>query len=179
MLKRLDLKYICIFVGLCTAAFVSYVFQTRILYGIKCFFEFPELNLCFGALSAIVTILHKAKTRNFIFSETMSFNEFKIPVENLLSFVSNPITIVCSLALAKGIYFQIVEGIPNFPFFNGIELTFVAIVTAYLLFISVFELGKHFAEIFTKPALKVAVPEAISEEQYIESKGENTNRSKE
>jgi len=99
----------------------------------------------------------------------MSFNEFKIPVENLLSFVSNPITIVCSLALAKGIYFQLAEGVQYFPFLNGVEITFVAIVTAYLLFISILELGKHFAEIFTKSNLNVSVLAAISEEQFNES----------
>ena len=109
MFKKADLKYIFLVLFLLVSAGLADVFHNLIIHWIRNFFEFSELNLYAGGLATIITILHKIKTRKFIFSPTMSFNDFKIPLEELLSFISNPITLVCSLSLAKGLFLQISE----------------------------------------------------------------------
>ncbi len=169
--KSFDWKYIGLFVLLCLATLSAYIFKAQLIYSLRCFFQFPGLNLLAGSIATIITVTHKIKTRQFTFSPTMSFNEFKIPVEALLSFISNPITIVCALSLAKGLFLQTSEDVAYFPFFNGIEMIFVAIITAYLLFISIMELAKHFMEIINKSDTKTVVPKAISEKEFNESKG--------
>lgn len=166
ILKNWDWKYIFLFLSFCVTAVFAYVFRSEVVHFLKLFFEFPQLNLCAGGISAILTIVHKIKLRKFTFSPTMSFNEFKIPMEDILSFVSNPITIICSLSLAKGLFLQTSENQQYFPFFNNIETSFIFIVTVYLLFISFMEMAKNFRECFIKSKNKVATPQAITEQEF-------------
>ena len=82
----------------------------------------------------------------------MSFNEFRIPLEDILSFIGNPVTLVCSMSLAKGLFLQTSERIMYFPFFQSVELGFIALVTSYLFFISMMELIRNVRETITKKA---------------------------
>lgn len=165
-IKNWDWKWISLAVLICAAAFLAFHFQGFIFQAIKSFFEFPQLNLCAGSLSFILTTVHKIKTRKLDLNVGMSFSEFRIPVQGILSFISNPITLVGSLSLAKGLFLQIYDHQQFFPFFDAGELGFVAVVTAYLLFISFMELKKYFRETFTIGEGKVAVPEAITKQEY-------------
>src|SRR5690606_18094912 len=136
MLKRLDWKYIGVAVLLLTGAIISYVCRSEILIGLKNFFEIENLNYFAGGISTIFMLTHKIKMRKFNFSASMSFNEFIISVEDILSFIGNPITLVCSMSLAKGLFLQTTDNVQYFPFFKSIELTFIGLITAYLIFIS-------------------------------------------
>ncbi len=148
MLKILDWKYISLTVFLLALSFLSYIFKTQVFLVIQAIIEFPYLNIFAGTFTAIITIVHKIKTRKFRLSPSMSFNEFRIPVEDMLSFVGSTITIVGSLALAKGIYLQTTTGIKYFlSVDNGIELSFIGLVVAYLFYISVMELATQCKEI--------------------------------
>ena len=159
--KRLDLKYIFLFIFISASIVLSLIFSAQILAGLKLLFSLPFLNLYVGVFAAIVTITHKIKNKEIKFSSTMSFNEFKIPFENILSFISNPITIVCSISLAKGIFLRYYENIQYFQFFSNLEIIFIGIVTAYLLFISIMELIKNIKEIFLR--IEEAIPKQESQ----------------
>lgn len=164
--KNWDWKWISLALSFCAAAYLAYRFQWYIFQAFRSFFEFPQLNLCAGGLSVILTTVHKIKMRKLSFTTGMSFSEFRIPVQGVLSFISNPITLVGSLSLAKGLFLQFYEHQQFFPFFDTGELGFVAVVTAYLLFISFMELKKYFRESFTRAEGKMAVPEAITKQQF-------------
>lgn len=165
MFKQLDWKYIGLATVLITGTIISYVLRSQILFGLKYFFELENLNYFAGGFSIIFMLTHKIKMRKFKFSASMSFNEFRIPVEDILSFIGNPITLVCSFSLAKGIFLQTADSIQYFPFFQSLELTFIGLVTAYLIFISVMELLNNIKETILNGTSKTEQPTAIPEKE--------------
>ncbi len=165
MFKQLDWKYIGLAALLFAGAITSYVFRSQILIGLKNFFEIENLNYFAGGIATIFMLTHKIKMRKFKFSASMSFNEFRIPVEDILSFIGNPITLVCSISLAKGLFLQTADSIQYFPFFQSLELTFIGLVTAYLIFISVMELLNNIKETILNGTSKTEQPTAIPEKE--------------
>jgi hypothetical protein len=165
MKKGIDWKSTLITLALVAVGLLGYIFRIEILTSLKTFFEFKELTIYSGGLATIFTISHKLKTRKIKFSPNMSFNEFRIPFEDILSFVSNPITIVCSISLAKGLFLQSTDGDKYFPLFGSMELSFVGLVTAYLLFISMMELVKNMKETFLMASVPEKSPKAIPENE--------------
>jgi hypothetical protein len=152
MLKKFDWKYSSIAIILIIGFVLSHIFYNHILYYIKCFFYIPELNVYAGAIAIIFTILHKIKGRKINFDADMSFKDFRASIGDIISFVDNPIILVGSFALAKGLYLQYFDNTIYFPFLKGYELTFILLVTLYLLFISLMELWKNIKETcFDKP----------------------------
>lgn len=146
---------------LCSA--LTYFFSAEILMLLKRFFEIEDLNIFAGATATIFTLTYKIKTRKIQFRSTMSFNEFRIPVEDILSFIGNPVTLVCSISLAKGLFLQTSEGVEYFPFFQSFELGFISLVTAYLFFLSIMELLKNIKETLFKKAMSQVQVTAIPE----------------
>jgi hypothetical protein len=150
MSKKLDWKYIGIAIGLIVLSYLSFTYRILIIFRIRTIFEFKYLNLCIGTISTIITVLSKIKNRNLIFKTEMSFNEFRVPFEEVISFVGSTVSIVGSLSLAKAIYFQVVLGKKMFlSIDNSIDLSFIALVAIYLLYTSIMELYKKFIELFT------------------------------
>lgn len=144
--NKIDWKNTILIGILFFAGLLGYLYQQLVLESLKHFFELPELTFFAGGIAAIFTIVHKLKTRKVKFSSSMSFSEFRVPFEDILSFLSNPVTIVCSISLAKGLFLQTTNGTKYFPLFGNTELTFVGLVTAYLLYISIMELIKNIKE---------------------------------
>ncbi|MCU0422805.1 MAG: hypothetical protein MUC81_08350 [Bacteroidia bacterium] len=165
MFKQLDWKYVGLAALLFAGAINSYVFRSQILIGLKNFFETENLNYFAGGIATIFMLTHKIKMRKFKFSASMSFNEFRIPVEDILSFIGNPITLVCSISLAKGLFLQTADSVQYFPFFQSLELTFIGLVTAYLIFISVMELLNNIKETILNGTSKTEQPTAIPEKE--------------
>ncbi|MEI9918947.1 MAG: hypothetical protein WDO14_09120 [Bacteroidota bacterium] len=157
-LNRIDWKYVWIILGLSFASALTYKFSGEIITAIKTFFEIRDLNIIAGGIAAIITITHKIKKRRLKFSPSMSFTAFRIPIEDLMSFVGNPITLVCSISLAKGVFYQAWGdetwgSVYYFPHFKGWEVTFIGIVTAYLFFISLMDLLRHVKETLLRNAV--------------------------
>lgn len=165
MFRRLDWKYIGVVILLFSVSVTSYVFHTDIIISLKNFFEIKNLNYFVGVIATIFMLTHKIKMRKIKFSASMSFNEFRTPVEDILSFIGNPITLVCSISLAKGLFFQIADDIQYFPFFQSLELTFIFIVTAYLIFISLMELLNNIKETLLNGVSKTEEPIPIPENE--------------
>ena len=113
----------------------------------------------------MIDITHTLKYRNFAFSHSMSFTQFKKSFEFVTSFIGNPITLVSSVALAKGLFFHWTDKEAFFPLFQNLELVFIAIVTSYLLVTSVLELKQHFMEIALNPLAEDVVPVGNPDEQ--------------
>jgi len=149
-MNRLDTKYIFVFIFIVIILILSLIFTKEILIGLKSIFEIPSLNLIAGLFATVVTTLNKFKNKEFNFSIAMSFSEFRIPLENILSFIGNPITVVCSISLAKGIFLQYYEKLQYFPLFNDVEVMFIAMVTLYLIYISVMEIIREMKNLFLK-----------------------------
>ena len=72
----------------------------------------------------------------------LTIKEFSATIGDVISFVDNPIIIVGSLTLLKGLFFQLTEG-KVFIQLVGVELTFIVIVTLYLLYSSLLELWNY------------------------------------
>jgi hypothetical protein len=153
MIKKPDWRYILIATFLVVLTFLCKIYSTEVLSGIKSFFETDYITFYFGAGATIITLLHKIKTKKITFNAKMSFSEFRIPVADLLSFVDSPVTIICALALAKGLFMQSSESVQYFPFFNNLEITFIGLVTIYLFFISSLELWNNFVETFLRKSI--------------------------
>lgn len=163
-LQNFDWKYGLLAAFLFTCSAAAYFYNREMLLYTKMLFELDGLNFFAGALATVFTLTYKIKTRTFRFSPSMSFNEFRIPVEDILSFFGNPVTLVCSLSLAKGLFLQTSENTMYFPFFQSVELSFIGLVTSYLSFLSIMELQRNIRETLTKKTVGksevIAIPES-------------------
>jgi len=160
MIKKLDWKYIGLVIFFFALLISTKVYSDLIMKNIKSFFEIEYLNLFAGGISTVFMFTHKIKTQKLKFNSTMSFHEFRIPFEDILSFIGNPITLICSISLAKGLFMQTSEDIQYFPFFQSIELSFIGAVTAYLIYISVMELVVNIKETILLNNTKAVHPKA-------------------
>lgn len=163
MSKKLDFKY---FLGLILFGSITlfcYCKKDTVLVQISCFFNWKHLNFCAGGIATIVTIVHNIKHRKLNFRPQMTFNEFNAPFSELMSFAMNPITLVCSLTLAKTVFIQFSSGNSPFSSFSSVELTFIAIVTTYLLYTSTLELINRLIEILTNSNKHFETPQAVEE----------------
>ena len=140
VLKDIDLKYSGLAIFLCVVSYLTYLFNSEVLNCIKLIFEFKDLDLFAGGLATILTLTNKIKHRKIKFSSNMTFNDFRIPLEDVLSFIGNPITLVCAISLAKGIFLQASENVQYFPLYRGFDIAFIGLVTAYLFFFFLMEL---------------------------------------
>jgi hypothetical protein len=168
-LKDFDWKYFLLTIFLFGCSGSAYFFSANILQMLKGFFEIKDLNIFAGAIATIFTLTYKIKTRSFRFSPSMSFSEFRVPVEDILSFIGNPVTLVCAISLAKGLFLQTSEDIKYFPFFQTLELSFIAVVTSYLFFLSVMELLKNVNETLFKKSASRSIVTAIPEGQMTDA----------
>lgn len=141
-MKIFDWKYIGIAAGLILGFVLTHIFYPEVLHFTKYILNIPDLNLYAGGLATIFTILQKIKTRKIEFKKIMSIKEFSASIGDIISFIDNPILIVGSLTLVKGIFFQLTEKIQFIPL-TGVELTFIIIVTLYLLYSSLLELWNN------------------------------------
>lgn len=167
--KDFDWKYFLLTIFLFGCSGSAYLFSGKILEMLKEFFEIKDLNIFAGAIATIFTLTYKIKTRSFRFSPSMSFSEFRVPVEDILSFIGNPVTLVCAISLAKGLFLQTSEDIKYFPFFQTLELGFIALVTSYLFFLSIMELLKNINETLFKKSTSQSIVTAIPEAQVTEA----------
>lgn len=142
MMKIFDWKYTGIAAGLILGFILSHIFYSEILFSIKCILNLPDLNLYAGGVATIFTILQKIKSRKIAFKKMMSIKEFSASIGDIISFIDNPILIVGSLTMVKGLFFQLTEDKEFIPL-KGVELTFIIIVTLYLLYSSLLELWNN------------------------------------
>lgn len=141
--NKIDWKFTVIAGCLLAFSALVYLFQDETIYLVAAFFRIKDLDLFAGVLATVFTLTHKIKRRKFRFSTTMSFTDFKVPLEDIFSFIGNPITLVCSISLAKGLFLQATQGPKYFPYFKDFEIGFIFLVTTYLLFISVMDLQRN------------------------------------
>ncbi|SRR5260221_13312774 len=143
ILKKIDWRYLVVSACLLAASATVYVFKNESILMVKAFFDIKDLDLFAGGVATIFTLTQRIKTRKLTFNKSMSFNEFRIPLEDGLSFIGNPITLVCAISLAKGVFLYSNE---YFPKFTNVEIAFIGLVSAYLFFISVMELLSNMKE---------------------------------
>ena len=158
-MKIFDWKYIGITIVLLIVFILSHIFYNQVLYFTKCVLSLRNLNLYAGGVSTIFTILYKVKGRKIEFKKLMSIKEFSANIGDVISFIDNPIIIVGSLTLVKGLFFQITENIVFIPL-QGIELTFIIIVTIYLLYSSILELWTTIYGTCMKDTVSLDTPHA-------------------
>ena len=161
------------FVALLCISCLSYHYWSEIKRAITIMFNLEWLEYLLVGLSAIITILHKTKFRKLKFSENMSFAQFKVPLEEILSFVSNPITLVCSYSLARGLFLQCTGQEVHFPHFTGIQIAFVTIVIGYLLYSSLWELIRRFWELATRQPQLVTPQASDKDGHHITTEGDH------
>ena len=152
MMKReqYDWKFASLSVLWITVLFLSFYFKKEIITYSKAVLTYPYLLHFAGIVSSVFMIVSKMKQGEININADMSFNEFKIPMEQVLSLLGNPVTLVGSLSLAKGILLQMSGEKTFFPFMQKWELVFITMVTAYLLFVSVMELIMNIKNVFIK-----------------------------
>lgn len=165
MLNKIDIKYIIFLIAVGLAAFVSYCFKEQILILLSNFFGWKHLNFVAGGFASVVTIVHKIKHRKLNFKKTMTFSEFNTPFSELFSFALNPVTLVCALSLAKALFLQFFNNFGFFNYFSAVELTFVGIVTSYLLYTSLIELFNDLSEIIIKSSIQYETPKPVNKDE--------------
>lgn len=163
MLKNFDLKYFALALALIGVFVLTHIYYNRVLNCLKCVLEFPYLNLYAGGLATIFTVLQKIKTRKISFKANMSFKDFQESMSDIISFIDNPVITICSLALAKGLFLQQTEGIIYYPFFNKLEITFIFLVTLYLLYSSLMEIWRNIKETCWSEPIVLENPQASLE----------------
>ena len=158
-MKVFDWKYIGIAFVLLIGFVLSHIFNNEVLSCTKCILSLPDLNLYAGGVATIFTILHKVKDRKIEWKKMLTIKEFSATIGDVISFVDNPIIIVGSLTLLKGLFFQLTEG-KVFIQLVGVELTFIVIVTLYLLYSSLLELWNTVAGTCWKDSVSKDTPHA-------------------
>jgi len=156
-MKIFDWKYTSIAVGLLIAFVLLHIFYTEVLYTTKCILSLPDLNLYAGGLATIFTILDKVKGRKIELKKIMTIKEFSATIGDVISFIDNPVIIVGSLTLVKGLFFQLTEDKIFIPL-QGVELTFIIIVTLYLLYSSLLELWNTIRGTCWKDPISLDIP---------------------
>ncbi|MGV3598238.1 MAG: hypothetical protein ACO1PI_10250 [Bacteroidota bacterium] len=165
MFARIDWKYIGVLILLFVVATIGYTYKNNISEGIKVFFEIPGLNIIAGGIAAIVTLTKRIKTRKFNFNKNLSFEQFQKPFEDFVGFIGNPLTLGCSLTLAKGLYLQQTKTTQYFPFFESYELAFIVTVTFYLIYTSLLVLISNVRDIIFKSTVPIQHPQAIPSDE--------------
>lgn len=150
MKRKIDLKYFAFSIGLLIAFYYTNKTYSQLLLIIKSIITYPKLGLYAAAVSTIFTILPKIKTHTFSFSSKMSFKEFRASINDIISFIDNPIVLVGTLAILKGIFIYYTENNRFFPLFNQYEITLILLVSLYLLVTSLLELWKNIIDTWCK-----------------------------
>lgn len=161
--KKLDWKNLSLLIFLLIFSIVGYTYHSELLEELTAFFKLKGLTIIAGCVSVTISLAHKIKAKKIKFESTMSFNEFRKPFEEVFSFLSNPISVVSSISLAKGLYLQKFEDIEYFPLFGKIEINFLIVITIYLTYTSIMEIIKHCREIIFHVSTIEKIPQAISE----------------
>ena len=157
----IDWKYVVVLIVLIGAVILTAKFKDEIIKYATCFFKLENINYWAGGFGALIMLVRKIKTREIDFRSTMSFDEFRKRVETVMSFVSSPITLVGSVSLAKGLFFQYFYDIPYFPNFDNLELLFVLLVALYLAFTSVLGILRDIKDILLVSSFGAGKPTAI------------------
>lgn len=135
--RKLDWLWIVVSVCLLAGSVFVYSNREETFLMVKFVFDLKGLEVFAGGIATIFTLTQKIKTRKLSFKKAMSFHEFRLPVEDGLSFIGNPVTLVFAITLSKGSFLYPTE---YFPKFSELEIAFIGLVSAYLLFISIMEL---------------------------------------
>lgn len=158
-MKQFDLKYISIMIVIASLVFISKFMSQHILTGVLSVLEFEYSLFILGSIAVVVELAHNLKFKtDLALTQNMSFNQFKNKFEYVFSIIANPLTIVSSFALAKGLVFSYTDKYDYFPYFNNIELSFIGIVTMYLMVVSILELWSNFVEVVRKEKTVIITP---------------------
>ncbi len=163
-MKKLDWKYILASISLFVGFIFASLFKVELMNNIKMILTYPFLNLYAGAISTIFTILEKYKSKKISFHSKMTFGDFKTSVSELISFIDNPIILVGSLGLTKGLFLYYSENTNYFPFLNSTEILLVVLVTIYLLYTSLSELWTNIIRTYLKQTISNEIPVATNQE---------------
>ncbi|TWI85868.1 hypothetical protein IQ13_1037 [Lacibacter cauensis] len=165
MFKKIDIKYTLYFIGLIACVLLAIMYNKQLLKGVELFLSSEWTQIVAGILSFAAAILSKIKYKQLAFSRPMTFSQFKVPVEEVWSFISNPLTLVCSLSLAKGLFLQLRNIKKVFVDFSNLEITFIGIVVLYLLFDGITDFIGNVKLALSKTSPITAVPEPLRENE--------------
>ena len=138
MLKQIHKGYALLLLALIMLAIFSFTYKLQIKSSLIPILEFDH-TYWFVCISLIFEIVHKIKYKSIGIRFNTSFSDFRTPFESLLSYFQNPMTLACSWSLLKGLCLQYFFKKAYFPFFGDLELTFILLITAYLLINTVVE----------------------------------------
>jgi hypothetical protein len=155
-LRRFDRKYVLLFLFICIAAWFFSEHPVPLRKAVLTFVGLPKLAYWSWLFAAIVLVVYKLKARQLRIQAIMSIDEFRSGFEELFSFRSNPLTFGCSVAFTKALILQYFSIGVYFVNFTETELVFLAILTAYSLFVSTFDVVKRLIEIFMQPKAEAA-----------------------
>jgi hypothetical protein len=127
---------------------------------IKWIFNIPNLNFYAGGIALLMSLIVRIKENKILLSNHVPFDNFKQIIEEISSyFTGGSIMLMCSISLAKGLFFQWRGLDQYFKNFEEWELLFISFITLYLLFISIQEVVKDFKKLL--PSNKEFTPEPI------------------
>lgn len=161
--KQVDRKYLISAILLLLLASFGFIFKERLLYSFELFITSNVTIVVVAILSIVFSFLSKLKGGKIQLARRMSFRDFRSPVEEIFSFVSNPIYLVFCISLGKGLFLQIFKGQKNFIGFSDPEIGILVIVVVYLVWDSVNDLLGNINEVIFTSSHKVGIPQVISE----------------
>lgn len=153
-------KYVVILLLLLMSCIFAKVFWHQILHGLRWVLDIPNLNFWSGGFALIISIVAKLAENKITFKNHIAFDQWKQGMEEIISFFSGgPITLICSISLAKGLFLQWISVEKYFLNFQDWELFFIFSITLYLLYISIIEVKKDLKKIY--PTKKGFTPKPI------------------
>jgi hypothetical protein len=165
MHSKIDIKYIIIFSTIIAVAILAHNYKRELFICTENILSNIALQNALGLISFAASVVSKIKHKKISFSNKMAFSQFKIPIEEILSFISNPISIMCSISLARGLFTQLIAHKQTiFNGFSALELTFITLVVFYLLYDGFIDLIYNCKLVFLKTSSLTAIPEGAVKE---------------
>ena len=157
-------KLLIIFLLLFIACIFAHLLWQKLVDIMIWVFNIPNLNFWAGGFAFLLSLFIKFQEKEISFKNHIKFDDFKKILEELLSYVTGgSITLICSISLAKGLFFQWRGTKTYFENFEQWELIFISVITLYLLFISIQEVLKDLAKLV--PSDKEFTPTPVDKNQ--------------
>lgn len=146
-MKKLSFKYVGLFSLLFLAAFLFDSYKIQLLTRIKDFFQWEPLFYGVTIFVFLTVVINKIKYGELTVTSFTDQKKIKGTLSDLLSWIIDPSSFVCSLSILKGLFLDSFFGGAYFSSFTTSERVFILIASAFFFINSFIELKKDFTGI--------------------------------
>lgn len=157
-MKKINIKYFSIFIGLLIISFFAREFKEELLEFLKVIFYSSTLFYIIAISIFFITILHKIRYNELNLKNISNSKEFKTTLSEFISAITDPSTFICAISILKGLFLDYFFSESYFVKFNEPEKIFLLIASFYFFITSFLEIKEMFLELMS-PSSEVKAKE--------------------